>query len=112
MVRQTLIHNDALVAQVNADGILRWDFMLSNSCSTDVSHKVLLFKDKKKIPLLVQSYIGCDQITANKTVSILSKALQLIRGQMLKDDNRIPTNSCLVELFAPGPPKEGFVMHC
>lgn len=42
-----VIHNDALVAQINADGILGLDFMLANSCSVDVSHKVLLLKEKK-----------------------------------------------------------------
>lgn len=25
------------------------------------------------------------------------------------NDSRIPTNTCLIEPFAPGPPKEGFV---
>lgn len=42
-----VIHNDALVAQINADGILGLDFILANSCSSDVCHEVLLLKDKK-----------------------------------------------------------------
>lgn len=100
-----VIHNDALVAQINADGIVGLDLMLANFCSVDVSHKVLLLKDKR-IPLLVEGYIG---ITAIKTVSIPPRAEILTDGQVLKDDNRIPTSTCLVEPFASGTPKEGFV---
>lgn len=103
-----VIQNDALVAQINADGILGLDFMLANSCSVDVSHNVLLLKDKR-IPLLVEDYIGCNRITSIKTVSIPPRAEILIVGQVLQDDNRIPTSTCLVEPFASGTPTEGFV---
>lgn len=68
-----VIHNGGMVAHMNADGILGLDFMLANSCSVDVSHKILLLKDKR-IQLLVEVYIGCNRITAIKTVSIPSRA--------------------------------------
>lgn len=83
------------------------DFMLANFCSVDVNHKVLVLKDKR-IPLLVESYIDCNRLTTIKTVSIPPRAELLTVGQVL-NDSRIPTNTCLIEPFAPGPPKEGFV---
>lgn len=43
--------------------------MLANSYSVDVGHKVLLLKDKR-IPLLIEDYIGCNRITAIKTVNV------------------------------------------
>lgn len=78
-----VMHSNALVAQINADGILGLDFMLENSCSFDVSHNVLLLKDKR-IPLLVEGDIGCNQITSIKTVSIPPRAELLTVGQVLK----------------------------
>lgn len=100
-INDMVIHNDALVAQINADGILGLDFMLVNSCSVDVSHKVLLLKDKR-IPLLLEGYIGCNRITAIKTVSKPPRAELFTVGQVLKNNNRIPTNTCLEEPFASG----------
>lgn len=102
-----VFQNNALVAQINADEMLGLGFMLANFCSVDVKHKVLLLKDKR-IPLLVGGYIDCNRITTIKTVSIPPRAELLTVGQVL-NDSRIPTNTSLIELFAPGPPKEGFV---
>lgn len=106
-IYDTVFQNDALVTQINADGMLGLDFMLANFCSVDVNHKVLLLQDKG-IPLLVGGYIDCNRITTIKTVSIPSRAELLTVGQVL-NDSRIPTNTCLIEPFAPGPTKEGFV---
>lgn len=75
--------------------------MSANSCSVDASHQVLLLKDKK-IPLLVEGYIGYNRTTSMKTVSIPPRAEILSVGQVLKDDNLIPTSTCLVEPFASG----------
>lgn len=57
-------------------------------CIVDMSHKVLLLKDTR-IPLPLDGYIGCNRITTIKTV----RAKILTVGQVLKDDNRIPTNT-------------------
>lgn len=64
---------------------------------------------EKRIPLLVEGYIGCNRITAIKTVSIPPGAELLTVGKVLKDDYCIPMNTYLVEPFALGPQKEGFV---
>lgn len=46
-INDTVFHSNTLVAQINADGIEGFDFMLVNSCSVDVSHKVILLKETK-----------------------------------------------------------------
>lgn len=74
-----------------------------------MSHKLLLLKDKR-IPVLVEGYIGYNRITAIKIVSIPPRAELLTVEQVLKDDNHIPMNTCSAEPFASELPTEGFVI--
>ncbi|XP_062599620.1 uncharacterized protein LOC134261188 [Saccostrea cucullata] len=101
-------HSTAVISEIQADGILGLDFLLSNACTVDMSQKVLHIKDKK-IQLFVEGYIGCNRITATDILSIPPRSEIIAQGQVLKDGKHVPRKTFLVEPFVSDIPREGYI---
>lgn len=87
-IDQLTYHNEAVVANLKADGILGLDFMKRNHCKVDVSNEVLDVNGHDK-RMTIEGLLGCYRITAAKTVSITPRSELIVPGKVCVPEGSI-----------------------
>ena len=96
-IDQLTYHNEAVVANLKADGILGLDFMKRNHCKVDISNEILDVNGQNK-RMTVEGSLGCYRITAAKTVSIPPRSEIIVPGKVcVPEGSSLPYCESIVE---------------
>ncbi|CAG2190935.1 unnamed protein product [Mytilus edulis] len=89
--------SEAVVTELQVDGILGLDFMKKNKCLVDVSENIFHI-DNLSVPLIFQGTLGCFRVVSTESVTIPARSEIVVSGKVcLSEGQTLPTNDVLVE---------------
>ncbi|VDI80984.1 Hypothetical predicted protein [Mytilus galloprovincialis] len=89
--------SEAVVTELQVDGILGLDFMKKNKCLVDVSENIFHI-DNLSVPLIFQGTLGCFRVVSTESVTIPAPSEIVVSGKVcLSEGQTLPTNDVLVE---------------
>ncbi|CAC5370906.1 unnamed protein product [Mytilus coruscus] len=89
--------SEAVVTELQVDGILGLDFMKKNKCLVDVSDNIFHI-DNLSVPLIFQGTLGCFRVVFTEFVTIPARSEIVVSGKVcLTEGHTLPTNDVLVE---------------
>ncbi|CAC5415143.1 unnamed protein product [Mytilus coruscus] len=89
--------SEAVVTELQVDGILGLDFMKKNNCLVDVSENIFHI-DNLSVPLIFQGTLGCFRVVSTESVTIPARSEIVVSMKVcLTEGQTLPTNDVLVE---------------
>ncbi|CAG2221978.1 unnamed protein product [Mytilus edulis] len=89
--------SEAVVTELQVDGILGLDFMKKNKCLVDVSENIFHI-DNLSVPLIFQGTLGCFRVVSTESVTIPARSEIVVSGKVcLSEGQTLPNNDVLVE---------------
>ena len=90
MVQKGLLP-EAVVTELQVDGILGLDFMKKNKCLVDVSEKIFNIDNLLSIPLIFQGKLGCFRVVSTESVTIPARSEIIVSGKVcLSEGQTLP----------------------
>ncbi|VDI29050.1 Hypothetical predicted protein [Mytilus galloprovincialis] len=90
--------SEAVVTELQVDGILGLDFMKKNKCLVDVSENIFHIDNLVSVPLIFQGTLGCFRVVSTESVTIPARSEIVVSGKVcLSEGQTLPKNDVLVE---------------